>query len=167
MGQLEHPRTETAGVGVVRSSAIEESLTGNQRQYLAGPLGRPQDLEHLPYGDVEVGMSSYPVDTADQPHLHPQQREYQYILNGCALLLNLDTGQIHVLRTGDFYVVEPGVAHAQKQEAGTRILFFKHPAGNDKVLIDPDAELTGWLENLDFHAQTPKSSAVASPQENQ
>jgi quercetin dioxygenase-like cupin family protein len=140
------------GVGVVRGAAIEASLVGTTKQYLAGILGRPQELEHLPYGEVEVGLASYDENCADQPHMHSWQREYQYVLNGRVLLRNMDTGKTHDLSAGDFYVVDPGVSHAQKQEAGTRILFFKHPAGNDKVVLTPNAELADWLADLDFTA---------------
>jgi quercetin dioxygenase-like cupin family protein len=149
---LERPVAPGPGVGVVRSADIEASLAGTTKQYLAGVLGRPQELDHLPYGDVEVGLASYEENCADQPHMHAEQREYQYVLSGRVLLRDLDTGTTHELSAGDFYVVDPGVRHAQKQAAGTRILFFKHPAGNDKVVIDPDAELAGWLAYLDFTA---------------
>lgn len=148
--QRSHPVTIGPGVGVVRGADIEASLASAPSQYLAGVLGRHQELEHLPYGDVEVGLASYDESAADQPHLHPIQREYQYVLSGRVLLRDLDAGTTHDLSTGDFYVVDPGVGHAQKQEAGTRILFFKHPAGNDKVIIAPDAELAAWLADLTF-----------------
>lgn len=52
--------------------------------------------------------------------------------------------------TGDFYVIDPGVAHVQKSAAGTRILFVKHPAGDDKTPVAADAELSAWLDDLDF-----------------
>lgn len=164
--QIKCPLAAAPKIGVVRGADVEASLAGNTSQYLAGVLGRPQELEHLPYGDVEVGLSSCPESTADQPHMHPVQREYQYVLSGRVLLRNLDTGQTHDLTAGDFYVVDPGVGHAQKQQAGTRILFFKHPAGNDKILIEPDAELTDWLEDLAFTppgGQAP--SAAGTPDE--
>jgi quercetin dioxygenase-like cupin family protein len=163
--QHERPATNSPGVGVIRSADIEASLAGTSKQYLAGILGRPQELEHLPYGDVEVGLASYEKHCAEQPHLHAKQREYQYVLNGRVLLRNMDTGSTHQLRAGDFYVVDPGVGHAQKQEAGTRILFFKHPAGNDKVVLAPDAELADWLADLDFAAaavgHAPKTDTTA------
>ena len=146
----ERRATTGPGVGVVRSADIEASLAGSSKQYLAGILGRPQELEHLPYGDVEVGLASFDEDCAEQPHLHAKQREYQYVLSGRVLLRNMDTDTTHELRSGDFYVVDPGVGHAQKQEAGTRILFFKHPAGNDKVILTPDAKLADWLADLTF-----------------
>lgn len=163
-GRQGRPAPAGPGVGVVRGADIESSLAGTTKQYLAGILGRPQELEHLSYGDVEVGLASYDEHCAEQPHLHEKQREYQYVISGRVLLRDMDTGTTHELRSGDFYVVDPGVAHAQKQEAGTRILFFKHPAGNDKVLITPGTELADWLADLEFTAamdHTPKTDTTA------
>jgi 8-oxo-dGTP diphosphatase len=49
-------------------------------------------------------------------------------------------------RKGDFYVIEPGVAYAQKSAPGTEILFIKVPPGNDKVPIDATPEIEAWFQ---------------------
>jgi quercetin dioxygenase-like cupin family protein len=141
--------TET-GVGIIRRSDIQHSLSDSSRQYLAGTLRLPQELAHIPDRDLEVGLSSYQQNTSDQPHYHPRTREYQYVVQGSVLLRDLSTGQTHELSTGDFYVIQPGVAHVQKSRAGSAILFFKYPAGDDKTCVPVDPELAAWLEDLDF-----------------
>ena len=138
------------GIEIRRAGEIESALADTDRQYLVGTLGRPQALAHIPDADVEVGVSHYRQDTADVPHLHPVQREFQYVVSGRAVLRDLRTGAEHLLGPGDFYAVEAGVPHAQKSKAGTHIVFFKHPAGNDKTEIEPDRELQAWLADFDF-----------------
>jgi quercetin dioxygenase-like cupin family protein len=137
-------------IAILRRSDIEASLKGSDRQYLAGTLRRPQVLQHLPDRDLEVGLSSYDRNTADRPHFHPHTREYQYVVTGHALLRDLSSGDVHELNQGDFYVISPGVAHVQKSRAGTQIIFFKHPAGDDKTHVDIDDETAAWLDDLDF-----------------
>jgi hypothetical protein len=43
---------------------------------------------------------------------------------GLAAYLNLTSAEEYVFRKGDFYVIEPGVAYAQKSAPGTEILFI-------------------------------------------
>lgn len=138
------------GIEVLNRRAIEASLEGSTRQYLTGTLHRPQELEHVEDADLEMGLSDYSENTADQPHIHPRAREYQYVITGRALIRELATGRTHELSAGDFYVIHPGTAYAQKSVAGTRILFVKHPAGNDKSVVTVDDETARWLANLDF-----------------
>ena len=138
------------GIEILRSQVIQDSLVDTSRQYLAGTLQLTQALAHIPDANLEVGLSQYQDNTADIPHYHPRTREYQYVVSGRALLRDIDSGETHELSAGDFYVIDPGVSHVQKSAAGTRILFFKHPAGDDKTLVPIDAELAAWLEDLDF-----------------
>lgn len=50
--------------------------------------------------------------------------------------LDTITGEQHVFRTGDFYMIEHGVVYAQKSSPHTEILFIKVPPGNDKIPVD-------------------------------
>jgi len=59
--------------------------------------------------------------------------------------LDLRTREEQVFRKGDFYVIEPGVAYAQKSAAGSEILFIKVPPGNDKVPVDTTPEVEAWF----------------------
>jgi len=135
-------------IGVLHAEDIATALEHTTRQYLAGDLAFPQLLSHLPGGEVEVGLSWYKAAASDGPHVHPVVREYQYVLSGHVQLLDIDTGQVHELRSGDFYVIDPCVAHVQKSAADTRILFFKHPSGNDKTAVPVTDDLAAWLADL-------------------
>jgi mannose-6-phosphate isomerase-like protein (cupin superfamily) len=137
-------------IGVIRGRSIEDALAAHDRQYLVGSLSMPQELGHLDEPAVEIGISDYDVATADDPHYHPVASEHQYVLSGSALLRDLGTGEEHELQAGDFYSIGANVAHVQKSRAGTRIIFFRHPGGDAKVAVDPDAELVAWLTDLDF-----------------
>ena len=64
---------------------------------------------------------------------------------GLTAYLDLTTGEEHVFRKGDFYVIEPGVVYAQKSAPGTEILFIKVPPGNDKVPVDTTPEVEAWF----------------------
>jgi quercetin dioxygenase-like cupin family protein len=138
------------GIEVLTRPAIEASLEDSTRQYLTGTLHRPQELEHVEDSDLEMGLSDYAETAADQPHIHSRAREYQYVISGRAFIRELATGRTHELSAGDFYVIHPGTPYAQKSAAGTRILFVKYPAGNDKSVVAVDDETTRWLADLAF-----------------
>lgn len=132
-------------IAVVRNEDIEAALAEG-RQYLAGSLNKPQSLQHLEDGELEVGLSVYPTDTVDAAHQHARAREYQYVLAGRLDILELGTGTVHTLRTGDFYVIERQTAYAQRVSAGTRVLFWKHPGGNDKAAVELTPEQRAWQD---------------------
>jgi len=132
-------------VSVIRASDIEEAVAEGNRQYLTGNLARAQALAHIEDDELETGISDYDVDTLDQPHTHPRAREYQLVLRGRVVIRELATGVVHDLRAGDFYVIERNTAYAQKVYARTRVLFFKNPAGNDKVPVELDAVAEDWV----------------------
>ena len=53
----------------------------------------------------------------------------------------MTTGEEHVFKKGDFYVIEPGVVYAQQSAPDTEILFIKVPPGNEKVPVDITPEI--------------------------
>lgn len=137
-------------IGIVRASSIGPALQDNRRQYLAGTLQRPQDLVHIPDSDIEVGVAAYEEAAADVPHFHPVVSEYQYVISGRCLLLDVDTDEVHDLEAGDFYAIPAGKTHVQKCTAGTKIIFFKHPAVDDKVTVELSSQRQSWLTDLVF-----------------
>ncbi|NLF04243.1 MAG: cupin domain-containing protein [Actinomycetales bacterium] len=130
-------------ISVIRDQDIRAAL-GEGRQYLAGALSEPQALRHLHDDELEVGISAYPVDTLDAPHRHERAREYQFVIAGRIDILELDSGTEHRLGAGDFYVIERGTAYAQRAAAGTKVLFWKNPGGNDKVPVELTSEQRAW-----------------------
>jgi hypothetical protein len=65
--------------------------------------------------------------------------------SGVTAYLDLTTGEEHIFKKGDFYVIQPGVVYAQKSVLNTEIVFVKVPPGNDKVPVDVTPEIEAWL----------------------
>lgn len=133
-------------IEVLGRAAIETALQTNHRQYLAGDLKLPQDLEHLRDGEIEVGITDYATYQWEKPHYHPLVTEYQFLLRGAAKYVDLDAGEEILVEAGDFFIIRPNTRYLQKSPAGTRILFFKHPGGNDKTLVPLTGEMRRWCE---------------------
>ncbi|MEA5040473.1 MAG: cupin domain-containing protein [Clostridiaceae bacterium] len=137
-------------IEILPSDAIEEALKANRRQYLLGDLKKPQDLSEIFDKNAEAGISKYELNTTDAPHFHTVSTEYQYVLSGMAEYRDLDSNQVYRVSQGDFFIIRPYTKYYQKSSAGTKILFFKVPAGNDKVETSLTAEQRSWGEDYEF-----------------
>jgi quercetin dioxygenase-like cupin family protein len=132
----------------IGATDIEEALSDVTRQYLVGHLERPQALRHIAHTVVEIGVTRYgPKGGTEAPHTHRQAFEYQYMLEGKTVYLDVTTREEHVFRKGDFYAIEPGVVYAQKSVPDTEILFIKVPPGNDKIPVAATSDVQTWLNN--------------------
>jgi len=130
----------------ISGQEIDQALRNVTRQYLVGDLRKPQALQHVPSSLIEIGITRYENEGQLEPaHRHEQAFEFQYMTAGLTAYLDLTTGEEHVFRKGDFYVIQPGVAYAQKSAPGTVILFIKVPPGNDKVPVDSTPEVEAWF----------------------
>jgi 8-oxo-dGTP diphosphatase len=130
----------------ISGQEIDQALRNDTRQYLVGDLQKPQALQHVPSSLIEVGITRYENEgKLELPHRHKQAFEFQYMTAGLTAYLDLATGEEHVFRKGDFYVIEPGAVYAQKSAPGTEILFIKVPRGNDKVPVDTTPEVEAWF----------------------
>ena len=130
----------------ISGQEIDQALQHVTRQYLVGDLQKPQTLKHVPNSLVEIGITRYENEgKLEPPHRHKQAFEFQYVTAGLTAYLDLGTAEEHVFRKGDFYVIEPDVAYAQKSAPGTEILFIKVPPGNDKVPVDTTPEVEAWF----------------------
>jgi 8-oxo-dGTP pyrophosphatase MutT (NUDIX family)/uncharacterized cupin superfamily protein len=125
-------------------SDIEASLDSTTRQYLVGNLKKKQLLDHIDDQDLEIGISSYLTASHEVAHTHKTAKEYQYVLCGMTEYMDLDSGTVHEFIAGSFYVIYPGTKYIQKIKQGTRILFIKYPAGDDKEFIDCSPESISW-----------------------
>ena len=132
---------------IIKKIDIEKSLETNHRQYLVGDLKLPQELNHIFDSDIEVGITHFKEYAAEKPHFHPIATEYQVILSGEAKFIDLDKNEEILLQAGDFFVIRPNTSYIQKSPEGTKILFFKHPAGNDKTLIEMTEKLYNWCSD--------------------
>lgn len=129
---------------VLRGTEIETALVAENRQYLVGNLTRPQALRFLYDGNIEIGMASYADHEASDPHVHTDATEYVYMLSGRAALLELESGKEEVFHAGDFIIIRPDTRFMMKYWPATRLLFIKHPGGNDKQCLSMDDALREW-----------------------
>jgi 8-oxo-dGTP diphosphatase len=149
------------------AAAIEASLGGQTRQYLAGALKQPQPLAHVDDADLEVGISDYIQSGFEPAHRHARAKEYQYVLRGMTEYQDLETGDVHRFRAGDFYVIYPGTAYVQRIKRDTRILFIKYPAGNDKQIVPMTEAVDAWarktlrVTRVDLDARQTNDGAAA------
>lgn len=134
----------------IKNEQLEEALSKDYRQYLTGNLTRPQYLKYIT-DDIEIGISDYAEFTADVPHYHPIASEKAFILKGRVRVrcFENDTVEEEEFSAGDFFLIRPGVRHASKNAAGTRVLFIKSPGVNDKTPYEVDAATRAWLSSWD------------------
>jgi quercetin dioxygenase-like cupin family protein len=119
---------------VVLGQRIGEVLEHSLRQYLAGNLKKPQELQHIADDRIEIGLTRYDAATVELPHWHLTQREYQYMISGRTVYQEVLTGRIHEYRRGDFFGILPEICYTQDSDPDTTILFIKHPAVDDKIV---------------------------------
>ncbi|HEY4353696.1 MAG TPA: NUDIX domain-containing protein [Paraburkholderia sp.] len=156
-----------ASLGAAPGATPDAPFGGQTRQYLAGELKRPQALAHVHDADIEVGISDYANSGFEPAHRHARAKEYQYVLRGMTEYQDLDTGDVHRFRAGDFYVIYPGTAYVQRIKRDTRILFIKYPAGNDKQIVPMTEAVDAWaretlrVTRVDLNARQTSAGAAA------
>ena len=117
----------------IKNEDIKLALQESTRQYFVGNLGLPQLIPFIKDERVEIGISSYDKFTVEAPHWHTNQIEYHYLLSGCTTYIEIDTGDRHTFKPGDFYAIMTGTCFRQESEAGTSLIFIKVPSTNDKI----------------------------------
>lgn len=130
----------------IHGEVLRQALEKSYRVYLCGDLEKPQEMKWIHDAKNEVGISFYSRFTADQPHFHTTATEYNYIISGSSKVLLLKEQKEITLEAGSIFVFPPMTHYASKHQAGTRILFFKSPGGNDKHLIEMTESLQVWLQ---------------------
>ncbi len=128
-----------------KNEYIRKSLKNTTRKYMVGNLKRPQILEFVKNKDVEIGITSYKDYRSELPHKHSDAVEFQFMISGRTQYLDLETGETHEFKKGDFFAIYPGTTYAQRSKPGTEILFIKNPSINDKQLVEPDIDVEKWL----------------------
>lgn len=128
----------------IRGKYLQQKLDEKYRIYLCGNLKRPQAEKCIFDEKNEVGISYYQQFTADSPHFHTLATEYNYIVSGSSKILLLDEHKEITLEIGSLFVFPPMTKYVTKHQAGTKIVFFKSPGGNDKQLIDMTEGISVW-----------------------
>ena len=98
---------------ILKGKSIEDALSKEYRQYLAGRLKKEQPfLKHID-DDIEIGISNYVTFTADKPHMHTQCTEHNYVLRGKMKVKLLDGScEEYEFSEGDLFVLRPGTPYA-------------------------------------------------------
>lgn len=129
----------------IDNKEIKKSLENTTRQYFAGNLSKPQELQFIKDERLEIGISSYPEYKYEPVHVHGVATEYQYMISGWTEYMDMETGKVYEFKKGDFYAILPETVYGQRVKAGTNILFIKAPSINDKKLVDVTEEQEEWL----------------------
>lgn len=133
------------GMHVFSADELDRALAASHRVYLSGSLARPQtEIAHVD-SSFEMGVSTYGAFTCDTPHVHPHNEEFNYIAAGETHVMDLRTETVHVLPAGSVFILEPGVPYVSKHTAGTRVVFFKAPGGDDKTVVEVSESARAWM----------------------
>lgn len=131
----------------LKNDDIINSLNKEYRQYFIGMLGRPQSLDYIEQGDLEIGTSLYKEAKSDVPHMHSKTSEILYIIKGTYKILDINENKEYILNAGDFFVLPSNTPYASKAKSDTQVLFIK-TGGNDKIPIDVSEKVKNWLNEL-------------------
>ena len=134
------------GIEILRDSDLDSKLQKTFRHYLVGKFSEAS----LKDDNIEVGVSHYKEFTVDKPHYHPDVTEYQLVLSGKSMLYDLKNQKQYVLTAGDFFIVRNNTHYVEKHKPNTRVLFFKNPGINDKILLPIDQKIKEWSDDEDF-----------------
>ena len=133
------------------SDEIMSAFSQKERQYLQGNLKREQDLPYVHSVNSEIGISYYREYSYDEAHYHEKITETNYILEGKICMKIIDTGAEFVLEKGGMFSIPPKTTHILKAQPGTKIIFFKDHATNDKKVVDIEKlDLDEWLKDKEF-----------------
>ncbi len=134
---------------ILKKSEIDKGFERSQRTYLCGNLRIAAESEHIHTDAYEIGITEYKEYTAEKPHRHTFNDEYNYVIEGRIKVLLLSEKREEEFGTGDLFVITPNEPYACKATAGTRVIFSKVPGGNDKVLERPSADIKRWSASWD------------------
>lgn len=136
-----------SGIEVLKKTKIDKAMQQSKRQYLVGNLALPQELEYLSDDQVEAGITEYQEYTIEKPHYHTVTTEYMFMLEGASKYMDLTSGEEICVAKGDFFLIHSNTTYAQKSKPQTKLLFFKYPAGNDKVVVADNLKTINWYKH--------------------
>ena len=132
------------------SEKIDDVLQKTSRVYLTGHLETPQKLlEHFDDIKSEMGISQYDDYTPELPHMHTLNTEFNFVINGPVKVLLVETGEEHTIQAGGMFIIEQNMPYCTKVKAGSRVVFFKTPGGNDKQLVPISKATARWMDSWD------------------
>ena len=133
----------------IKGEDINRVLRDFKRIYMCGHLNKVNDFDHIENDGLEIGISRYQTFTADAPHVHSFNDEYNIVLKGEMKVYLFNEQKEYHLHDGDLFLIEPNMPYISKSVAGTEVLFIKSPGGNDKQLIPVTPQIQHWMNAWD------------------
>ena len=132
----------------IKGEIIDAALNDSLRVYLCGNLTRAEKITHIPTSGLEIAISRYKEYTAEKPHYHQFNDEYNYVAVGEVKIYIVGKRKEYHFRQHDLFMIEPNETYVSKAKKGTEVFVVKSPGGNDKVLLNdvPDY-VNQWLES--------------------
>ena len=134
---------------VVKGTEVNDFLDSTKRVYLCGKLSTPDLASHCHTGGLEIGISKYKEYTAELPHYHSWNYEYNYIICGSVKVFVFSENKEYWLHEKDLFVISPMMGYVTKSSPNTEVLFVKDPGGNDKVLLPITNRVSKWQDEWD------------------
>ncbi len=129
----------------VKGIQVNEVLQRKVRTYLCGHHLQDEGVDYLDSEQLEIGISRYTEFTAEKPHRHQWNHEYNLVVKGKVKVYVFGENKEYVFEENDLYMVEPGMDYVTKAMADSEVVFMKIPGGNDKELIEMTPEIEEWL----------------------
>jgi hypothetical protein len=139
---------------VVQGTEIKSFLENSYRVYLCGNLQDPDLSSHCRTDGLEIGVSSYSSYTAELPHLHRWNHEYNYVIKGDIKIYVFSEQKEYHLREKDLFEIVPAMGYVSKSLPGTEVLFVKNPGGNDKEMLPLTDRIREWQESWENQMKT-------------
>lgn len=136
----------TNTISTISNEEFQKAFTQTTRQYTVGHLSNKQIIPHYDDDRIEIGITQYSEYAIEPSHYHTNNTEYEYVIYGETKYMDIETGTVYHFVEGDFYCIPPYIKYAQKSLRGTKILFVKCPAGNDKHTLSSSEMLLTWYE---------------------
>ena len=134
-------------IKIIKNHIIKQATLGVGHQYLVGNLKRKQTLQHIPDQNVNIGIGFHRKYEWEKPHYHTSCAEYQIVLKGQAKYVDLNRNKEHLVKKGDFFVIEKDTPYILKAKRGCKVLFMKSPAEDDKVEIPLTDTMKCWTKS--------------------
>jgi len=135
-----------SGISFVSNSEIIQVLQSEKRKYFVGDVS----FASIPDDNVEMGITQYKQFESEAPHYHTRVSTYEYIVEGSTKYYDVKNKKEYQFSKGDLVVIHKETVYAQKSLEGTKIIFLKHPSGNDKTPVESTSEIDLWLSAWDY-----------------
>lgn len=132
---------------IIRNHEVSNALKNQKRVYLCGDLKKENPIPYVKNKEYEIGISYYEKFTAELPHLHSFNSEYNYVIEGELKIVLINEHKEFILSKGDLFVINVNEPYVTKAKRGTKVIFSKYPGGNDKKLVEISPSIKKWMKS--------------------